>query len=157
MIATLLSRRNLEIGDILVIEVSDSSEIHPNLVLIGPSVLDLKYVSTSANEVVDSQQVNHECDEEIDQKPYLAEEARKAMNTESKEQNDQNPHAQVISSLQNDLKEAQVIQTIAMDEIIGLKNELISWIEKWNVLRGKKLKYKEQVKRILLKNQNLKK
>ena len=44
-----------------------------------------------------------------------------------------------------------------MDEIIGLKTELISWIEKWNVLRGKNLKYKEQVIRILLKNQKLKK
>ena len=79
------------------------------------------------------------------------------MNRESKEQIDQNPHARVISSLQNDLKEAQVIQTIAMDEITGLKTELISWIEKWNVLRGNKLKYKEQVKRLLLENQKLKK
>ena len=44
-----------------------------------------------------------------------------------------------------------------MDEITSLKTELISLIEKWNVLRGKKLKYKEQVKRLLLKNQKLKK
>ena len=79
------------------------------------------------------------------------------MNRESKEQIDQNPHARVISSLQNDLKEAQVIQTFAMDEITGLKADLISWIEKWNLLREKKLKYKEQVKRLLLKNRNLKK
>ena len=79
------------------------------------------------------------------------------MNRESKDQIDPNPHARVISSLQTDLKEAQVIQTIAMEEITGLKTELISWIEKWNVLRGNKLKYKEQVKRLLLKNQKLKK
>ena len=63
----------------------------------------------------------------------------------------------MISSLQTDLKEVQVIQTIAMEEIIGLKTELISWIEKWDVLRRKKLKYKELIKRILLKNQKLKK
>ena len=44
-----------------------------------------------------------------------------------------------------------------MDEITGLKTELISWIEKWNVLRGKKLKYKEQVKGLLLKKRKLKK
>ena len=44
-----------------------------------------------------------------------------------------------------------------MDEITGLKTELISWIEKWNVLRGNKLKYKEQVKRLMLKNKKLKK
>ena len=63
----------------------------------------------------------------------------------------------MISSLQTDLREAQVIQTIAMEEITGLKTELISWIEKWDVLRGNKLKYKELIKRILLKNQKLKK
>ena len=44
-----------------------------------------------------------------------------------------------------------------MDEITGLKADLISWIEKWNLLRKKKLKYKEQVKRLLLKNRKLKK
>ena len=44
-----------------------------------------------------------------------------------------------------------------MDEITDLKTELISWIEKWNVLRRKKLKYKEQVKRILLESRKLKK
>ena len=99
--------------------------------------------------------MNHECGQEIDQKPYLAKEGRKASKRESKEQIGQNPHDQVISSLQTNLKEAQVIQTFSMDEITGLKTELISWIEKWNVLRGKKLKYKEQVKRILLKNQRL--
>ena len=79
------------------------------------------------------------------------------MNRESKDQIDPNPHARVIFSLQIYLKEAQVIQTIAMEEITGLKAELITWIEKWDVLRGKKLKYKEVIKRLLLKNQKLKK
>ena len=44
-----------------------------------------------------------------------------------------------------------------MEEITGLKTELISWIEKWDVLRGNKLKYKELIKMLLLKNQKLKK
>ena len=68
------------------------------------------------------------------------------MNRELKDQIDANPHARVISSLQTDLQ-----------EIIGLKTELISWIEKWDVLRGKNLKYKELIKKILLRNQKLKK
>ena len=62
----------------------------------------------------------------------------------------------MISSLQTHLKEAQVIQTIAMEEITALKAELITWIEKWDVSRGKKLKCKELIKRLLLKNQRLK-
>ena len=69
----------------------------------------------------------------------------------------QNPLARIISSLQTDLKESQVIQTFSMDEIIGLKAALISWIEKWNLLREKKLKYTEQVKRLPLMNRKLKK
>ena len=78
------------------------------------------------------------------------------MNRELKDKTDPNPLAQLISSLQTDLKEAQVIQTIAMEEITALKAELITWIEKWDVLRGKKLKCKELIKSILLKNQRLK-
>ena len=93
MTASLLSRRNLSIGDVSVVKVSDSSEIFLNLVHIGPCVQDLKYVSVSANEVVDSQQVNHECDQEINRKPYLAEEARIKRNRESKDQIARNPHA----------------------------------------------------------------
>ena len=62
MTTNLISRRNLSIGDISVIEVSDSSDVRPHLASIGPSVLYLKYVSISANKVVDSQQVNHEGD-----------------------------------------------------------------------------------------------
>ena len=42
-----------------------------------------------------------------------------------------------------------------MDEIAGLKTDLTSWIEKWNFLREKKLKYKAQVKRLLLRNRRL--
>ena len=63
-------------------------------------------MSVSANEVVDSQQVNRECDKEIDRKPYLAKESWINMNRESKDQIDPNPHVWVISSLQIDLKEA---------------------------------------------------
>ena len=75
MTATFLGRINLSIGDISVVEVSDSSKICPNPVPIGPSVLDLKYVSVSVDEAIDSQQVNHVCDQEINRKPYLAQEA----------------------------------------------------------------------------------
>ena len=74
MTAALLSNRNLSVGDISVIEVSDSSYVRPHPAPIGPSVLDLKYVSISANKVVDSQQENREGDQEIDRKPYLTEE-----------------------------------------------------------------------------------
>ena len=50
------------------------------------------------------------------------------------------------------VEEAEVIKISAIDEITGLKNDLISWIKKWNLLRERKLRYKEKVKRILLKN-----
>ena len=126
MTAALFARRNLSIGDVPVIEVSDSSEPHPNPALIGPTFLDLKYVSVSENNVVDIQQVNHECDadQEIDQKPYIAEEDREGSNVGSKEQINRNPYAQVISSLETDLKEAQVIKAFAMNEIASLKTDL---------------------------------
>ena len=75
MIAALLARRNLSLGDISVIEVSDSLDVRTNPAPIGPSVLDLKYVYVSANEVVNNQQVNHEGDQEIDRNPYLTKEA----------------------------------------------------------------------------------
>ena len=122
MTVALLARRNLSIGDIPIIKVSDSSAPRPSLVPFCPAFLDLKYVSLSRDNVDGTQQVNHECGKEIDQKSYLGEEDRKASNMESKEQIDQNPHARVISSLQTDLKEAQVIQTIAMEEITSLKS-----------------------------------
>ena len=37
-----------------------------------------------------------------------------------------------------------------------MKIELITWVKKWDVLRGKNLKCKEMMKRLLLKNQILK-
>ena len=55
MIAALLARRNLSIGDIPTIEVSDSSAPRPRPVPIRPSFLDLKYVSLSGDNVVDTQ------------------------------------------------------------------------------------------------------
>ena len=156
MIATLLAKRNLNIGDVSVVDLSDSLDIRPSPDPIGPSMLDLKYVSIFADKVVDSQQVNREGSQEIDKMPHLTEEAQINLKRESKDQTDPNPHAQLISSLQTNLKEAQVIQTIALEEIKALKAELITWVEKWDVLRGKKLKCKEMMKRILLKNQRLK-
>ena len=157
MTATLFARRNLSIGDVPVIEVSDSLQPHPNLAPIGPTFLDLKYVSLSGNNVLDIRQVNHKCDvdQEINQKPCIVEEDRGGSKVGSKEQFNRNPYAQVISSLEADLKEAQVIKTFSMDEITGLKIDLISWIEKWNLLREKKLKHKDQVKNILLRNRRL--
>ena len=126
MTTAFLARRNLSVGDISVIEVSDNSDVQPHLAPIGPSVLDLTYISVFANKVVDSQQVNREGEQKIDRKPYLTEEARMNLNKGPKDQTNPNPHAWLISSLQIDLKEAQVVQTIAMEEITGLKTELIS-------------------------------
>ena len=60
MTTTLLARRNLSVGDVSVIELSDSSDVYILNTPIGPSMLDLKYVSISVDKVVDSQQVNHE-------------------------------------------------------------------------------------------------
>ena len=157
MTTSLFSKRDLSIGDVPVIEVSDSSETHPNPAPIGPTFLDLKYVFVSGDNVVDVQQVEHECDadQEIEQNPYIVEEDRGGSNGRSKEQINQNPYAQAISSLETKLKEAQVINTFSMDEMVGLKIDLISWIEKCNFLREKKLKYKDQVKKILLRNRRL--
>ena len=137
MTTALLARRNLSVGDISVIEVSDSLDVRPHPAPIGPYMLDLKYVSISADKAVDSQQVNCEGSQEIDRKPHLTEEAQVNLKRELKEQTDPNPHAQLISSLQIDLKEAQVIQTIYLEEIKALKAELITWVKKWDVLRGK--------------------
>ena len=50
------------------------------------------------------------------------------------------------------VEKAEIIKRSTIDEITGLKNDLISWIKKWNLLRERKLRYKEQVKRLLLKN-----
>ena len=104
IIAALLARRNLSVEDISFIEVSDSSDVWPHPAPIGPSVLDLKYVSISANKVFDSQQEKCEGNQEIDKKPHLTEEARVNLKRESKDQTDPNPNAQFISSLQIVLK-----------------------------------------------------
>ena len=71
MTAALFARRDLSIGDVAIIEVRNSSEPHPNPAPIGPTFLDLNYVSISGDNVVDVQQLDHECDadQEIDQKP----------------------------------------------------------------------------------------
>ena len=42
-----------------------------------------------------------------------------------------------------------------MEEIASLKADLTSWVEKWNLLRVKNLRYKAQVKIILSRNQKL--
>ena len=55
MTTTLLAKRNLSVGDVSVIELSDSSDVRPHPTPIGPSVLDLKYVSIFADKEVDSQ------------------------------------------------------------------------------------------------------
>ena len=86
MIVALFARRDMRIGDTPIIEVSDSLEPHPNPVPIDPTFLYLKYVSISEDDVADIQQVNHECNQEVDQKPYIVEEDRGGSNGESKEQ-----------------------------------------------------------------------
>ena len=53
------------------------------------------------------------------------------------------------------MKEAEVIKTFAMDEVAGLKTDLASWIEKWSLLRENNLKYKNQIKKLLLRNRRL--
>ena len=53
------------------------------------------------------------------------------------------------------MKEAQVIRAFAMEEIAILKANLTSWVEKWNLLRAKKLRYKAQVKILLSRNKKL--
>ena len=99
MTTSLFSRRDLSIGDTPIIEVSDSSEPRHNLVPIGPTFMDLKYVSASGNDVVGIQQMNRECDmdQEIDQRPYRVEEDRGGLNVGSEKQINKNPYAQVIS------------------------------------------------------------
>ena len=68
MTTSLFSKRDLSIGDVPVIEVSNSSKPRPNPASSGPTFLDLKYVFVSGDNVVDVQQVDHECDadQEID-------------------------------------------------------------------------------------------
>ena len=106
MTTAFFSRRDLSVGDALVIELSDSSEPRPNLAPIGPTIPDLKYVSVFETNVVGVQQVNPGCDvdQEIDQKLCIEEEYKRGSNVGSKEKINQNPYAQVISSLETDLR-----------------------------------------------------
>ena len=101
MTVVLFARRDLSVGDAPVIEVSDSLEPHPNPSPIGPTILDLKYVSVSETNVVDVQQVNPGCDvdQEIAQKPCTKDQDRRGSNVGSKEPINRIPYAQVISSL----------------------------------------------------------
>ena len=94
-------------------------------------------------------------DQEIDQKPCAEEGDKGGLNVAMKRQPNHFLYAQVISSLEIDLKEAQVIRAFSMEEIASLKAHLTSWVEKWNLLREKKLRYKAQVKKILSRNQKL--
>ena len=78
MTAAFFTRRDLSVGDAPVIEVSDSSEPHPNPAPIGPTILDLKYVSVFETNAIEVQQVNpgFDVDQEIDQNPCTEEEDR---------------------------------------------------------------------------------
>ena len=140
-----------------VIELSDSSEPHPNQAPIGPTILELKYVSVSETNIGGVQQVNHglDVDQEIDQKPYTEEGDKGGSNVVTKGQPNQISYHQVISSLETGLKEARVIRVFSMEEIASLKADLTSWVEKWNLLREKKLRYKAQVKILLSRNRKL--
>ena len=47
MTAVLFASRDLSVGNAPLIELSDSSESQPNEAPVGPTILDLKYVSVS--------------------------------------------------------------------------------------------------------------
>ena len=51
MMAAFFARRDLSVGDTPVIELSDSLEYRTNEALVGPTVLDMKYVSVSKTNV----------------------------------------------------------------------------------------------------------
>ena len=144
MMATIFASRDLSIGDSPVIELSNYSESQPNEAPVGPTILDLKYISASETRVGDVQQLNiwPNVDQEIGQKQCTEVRGNGEPNVGAVEQPDQIPYAQVISSLENDLKKAQVIRAFIMEEIASLKADLTSWVDKWNLLRVKKLRYK---------------
>ena len=85
MTAAFFSRRDLSVGD----------------APIGPTILDLKYVSVSETNVVGVQQVNpgFNVDQDIDQKLCTGDQDRRGSNVGSKEPINRIPYAQVISSL----------------------------------------------------------
>ena len=134
--------------------MSNSPKSRPNETPVGPTVLHLKYVSASETRAGDVQRLNPgpNVDQEIDQNPCTEVRGNGELNVGEVEQPDQIPYDQVISSLETDLKECQVIRAFAMAEIASLKADLTSWVDKWNLLRVKKLRYKAQAKRILSKN-----
>ena len=86
MMAAFFARRDLSVGDGHVIELSDSSESRPNEAPVGPTILDLKYVSVSENNAGGVQQVNpgFNVDHEIDQKPCAEERGRGEPNVGTK-------------------------------------------------------------------------
>ena len=108
MTTAFFARRDLSVGDAPIIEVSDSSEPHPNPAPIGATILDLEYVSISETNVIGVQQVNHGCDvdQEIDQKSCTEDQDKRGSNVGSKEPINRIAYAQVISSLETNLKEA---------------------------------------------------
>ena len=126
--SALFTSRYLSVGDALVIKLSDSLESLPNEAPVGPTILDLKYVFASETRAEDVQQLNPgpNVDQEIDQKPCTEVRGNGETNVGAVEQPDQIHYAQVISSLETDLKEAQVIRAFPMEEIASLKADLNS-------------------------------
>ena len=114
MMVILFVSRDLSRGDDPVVELNDSSESRLNETPVGPTVLDLKYVSTSETRAGDVQQLNPgpNVDEEIDQNPCTEVRGNGEPRVGAVEQPNQIPYAQVISSLENDLKEGQVIRDL---------------------------------------------
>ena len=72
MTTTLFASRYLSVGDAPIIELSDSSYSQPKEALVGPTIIDLKYVSVSETNAGGVQQLNPglSVDQEIDQKPF---------------------------------------------------------------------------------------
>ena len=58
MMSVLFASRDLSIGDSPIIELSDSSESHPNESPVGPTVLDLNYIYAFETRAGDVQQLN---------------------------------------------------------------------------------------------------
>ena len=95
MTTALFTSRYLSVGDAPVIELSDSSESWPNEALVGPTILDLKYVFASETNAGGVQQLNlgPNVDQEIDQKPYTEVRGNGEPNVGAVEQPDKIPYA----------------------------------------------------------------
>lgn len=154
MATALFTRRDLVVEDTPVVEVSDSSESRPHQAPIGPTILDLKYVSASEHEDISVQRSNPmlNAEQEINQELRTGPGNTKGTNMEHIQQPIQTPSVQVISSLEIELKEAQVVNAFAMEEIQSLKADLATWIDKWNSLKEKKTQYRAYGKSLLIKN-----